>query len=248
MNKIDKKIFMCVLLICVILGGCFYFFGHRGHSKKEGVAYIQAQENKDTKKIQESLAEKRKADKLAKIESGELDVFSLFDDYVILGDSRVLGFIDYNFLPSNKVLASRGAKVTSIEDYAATIKEINPSSIYLSYGVNDLKSNVGNGAQGYSDIYKQQIQMMLDVCPHAKIYVNSIIPVSQEALKESPDYEKIPEYNAAVKQMCEENGWIYIDNDSLMSSYPDLYEGDGIHFKPQIYQYWSINMIDATEE
>ena len=52
---------------------------------------------------------------LEQLESGQINVWSLFDDAVILGDSRVVGYEFYDFLPDERVLAEGGATIRNVE-------------------------------------------------------------------------------------------------------------------------------------
>lgn len=64
-----------------------------------GVEYLQSLEEKDTSAVEETLKAMRQEEIAAQREqriqalvSGETDVWSQFEDYVLLGDSRAVGF------------------------------------------------------------------------------------------------------------------------------------------------------------
>lgn len=104
-------------------------------------------------------------------------------------------------------------------------------------------------AGGYDKVYQEQIQKVLERCPDATIAVNSIIPATDEAVAESPRWNKVDEYNAKVKSMCQENGWIYIDNTEIsQNGDAPIYQADGVHFLPSFYTTWAENMILGLEQ
>ena len=111
-------------------------FTSKEHTSK-GVAYIKEQEALKTKKLSKKLTNKRIEEKTTLIKEGKIDVFSMFDDYALYGDSRVYGFGSYGFLPWNSVFAAAGNTILNITDFNDQVKQINPSNLYFSYGVID---------------------------------------------------------------------------------------------------------------
>ena len=51
----------------------------------------------------------------------------------------------------------------------------------------------------------------------------------------------IPQFNEILKQICEEEEVTFIDNSELISD--ELYEQDGIHFRPQYHEKWAKHMV-----
>ena len=136
------------LAVCIcLLTGC--------ESHNEGVSYIKEQESLDTKELSKHLTNKRIEEKLSLVREGKLDVFSMFEDYAIYGDSRVYGFASYGYLPWNRVFADAGNTVLNISDYSEALKEINPSNIYFSYGVNDMGLDLKTENGTYGDLYEE---------------------------------------------------------------------------------------------
>ena len=54
----------------------------------------------------------------------------------------------------------------------------------------------------------------------------------------------IPQFNEVLRQLCEEEGVTFIDNSELLSD--ELYEQDGIHFRPEYHRKWAIHMIQVA--
>ena len=178
--------------------------------------------------------------------SGELDVWSLFQDYVFLGDSRVTGFFYYGFLPSARVLAGSGDTIRSIEPLMDEIVALHPSRVYLSFGINDLNIGFWNDPDEYTAEFVETADMMREALPELEIYVNSILPVQDFALKNGAEWYRVPEYNIALREMCEEHGYVFVDNDGIVAEHQDEYSEDGIHLNDAFYPYWGTNNIIAT--
>ena len=213
----------------------------------EGVAYIKEQEALKTKKLSKKLTNKRIEEKTTLIKEGKIDVFSMFDDYALYGDSRVYGFGSYGFLPWNNVFAAAGNTILNITDFNDQVKQINPSNLYFSYGVNDMGLDLKKEGGTYADLYEEKVKEVLKIVPKAHVFINSIIPPTAETLTENPRWDKANEYNTQLKAMCEKNGWTYIDVTSVTDDgNPEYYQADGVHFIRDIYPIWAQKMIDAT--
>lgn len=171
----------------------------------------------------------------------------MFDDYALYGDSRVYGFGTYGFLPWNSVFAAAGNTILNISDFNEQLKQINPSKLYFSYGVNDMGLDLKKEGGTYADLYEEKVKEVLKIVPKAHVFINSIIPPTAETLAETPRWGKANEYNTQLKAMCEKNGWTYIDVTGVTENgNPEFYQPDGIHFVRDIYPVWAQKMIDAT--
>ena len=60
------------------------------------------------------------------------------------------------------------------------------------------------------------------------------------------NYKNIPEYNEALKKMADDLGVCWIDCDSYLDDYPELYDTDGQHFFPDMYPIWARTMLKAA--
>lgn len=214
----------------------------------QGQKYLKQQEEKAVDDLSEKLKETKYQELQQGIDEGKVDLFALFDDAVIFGDSRAMGFSVYHFFPDSHVLADSGATVEYISNWLDQVETINPTYIFFSYGVNDMGMRLDD-VGGYDKVYQEQIQKVLERCPDATIAVNSIIPATDEAVAESPSWNKVDEYNAKVKSMCQENGWIYIDNTEIsQNGDAPIYQADGVHFLQSFYATWAENMILSLEQ
>ena len=114
---------LCAVLLTVWVLGSMPAAPKEGAAVAAGTAYLDSAAAKDASAIAETLREREKQRRaellakqkqeerdalVAKITSGELDIWSMFDSYVILGDSRAVGFYYFDFLEKSRVLADGG--------------------------------------------------------------------------------------------------------------------------------------------
>lgn len=220
-----------------------------------GIEYIRSQESLDPAEVEnrikgiraEELAASR-AQRLEDLANGTINVWSMFEDYVVIGDSRALGFSYYGHLPEERVIAELGATILGVEDKLDMIRRLNPSNIYLSFGANDLNTYLWMDGTSYAERYRQLIELLQTEFPGAVIVVNSILPIHEPSYSSQSIYQKVPEFNEALRRMCGETGAIFVDNTDMAEAHADLYEGDGIHFSSAFYPYWAANMIETALE
>ncbi|MBD5424073.1 MAG: hypothetical protein HDR44_02985 [Allobaculum sp.] len=215
-----------------------------------GLEYLSTQENIDFTEISSKVDERNRADAMTRISNPDdiMSMWSLFKNTILMGDSRVYGFMSYGFLPENQVLAAAGYTINNIPEFEDTIAAQQPGVIYLSYGVNDMGLNIGanEGENGYQTVYERNIKALLEKSPNSKIFVNSIIEPTPEALAKNPNWNKVEDFNRQIKEMCERNGWTYVDNSALSAGgTAPIYASDGVHFFSTFYEEWAKNMLTA---
>ena len=244
--KKQKKIpYRGLIVIVLVILGVWLFFPRTNTTL--GLEYIQKQEKLSVDSVSSELAKLRKEEMRKAQDAGTLNPFSLFRDYVIFGDSRVMGFSSYGYLESSRVLAGTGHTINNIPDWQDNVKTIRPSNVYFSYGVNDMGLDIDSQEGGYDGVYEGHIKKVLKNCPKdANVYVNSILPATEEAVKKSPAWNQVKKYNKKIKKMCEKNGWTYIDNDEITDNgKADIYQPDGIHFASSFYPTWALRMNEG---
>ena len=138
-----KLLILAGVLLLVVLAGVTLFFLMRGRGSgasqtKAGLKYLKTLESRDARAIEDEIKAIKKEEQKEALENGELTVWEQFDDYVIMGDSRTMGFDQYGFLPSERILAHGGATIADIPDYMESLRSLNPSNIFLCYGLNDV--------------------------------------------------------------------------------------------------------------
>jgi hypothetical protein len=249
-------LFSVVLLIVVIV--ILTTRAGTGSSAKEvkaGVAYLESLEAQDPSQVEEGLRAIRQAKLdaerdalIQKVLSGETDVWSMFEDYVILGDSRAVGFYYFDYLDKSRVLAGGGETIANIPDHLEEMKALDPSCIFLCYGLNDVSIGYWNTKEEYVAAMGEAIKNLQAALPNAKIIVSSILPARDPAFERASAWYNIPDYSAAVEAYCRENGIAFANNDKISAEHADLWQTDGIHVRPEFYPYWAANLIAAMLE
>lgn len=245
-NLSKKQLYITVALLFFL--AVIIFFKIVKHSirsaeESKGIAYIEDLENRDLEQIKKEVGNmkdaqflRRKEEKLRQYQDGEIDIWSFFGDYMILGDSRAEGFKVYEFISDSQVLADRGDKITNILDHEKEIITFNPSVIIFSYGLNDIGQYVS--ADDYVKEYSEVLSKLKSKLPNTQFYINSIIP----KLSEKSSGDSIT-FTNKVEEMCKEQGYGYIDCTALSDENKNLYEQDGVHFKSDFYPIWAEYII-----
>lgn len=238
-----------VLLLILLIGG------NRKNAVdplelQAGLNFLQQQEQKNPDVVRQSRQalyvrrmEEKKDSLLAAVDSGELDPFTLFQDYAVLGDSRGVGFYFWDWMPEERVLADAGNTIRTIPDKYEALKELQPSYVYLCFGINDCGIGFWASGEEYAAEYVQTVRELQKLLPDATIVVSSIPPARDPAFEQSTDWYNIPDWNVAVEAACKEAGILFANCDSVFEEHADLYEIDGIHFLAEIYPYWAGKLI-----
>ncbi len=243
-----------VILILLLVFVLFFRRDRTDNSEKvqQGISYIESLEARNPQDMMQQLIEKQREEEsakvdeiLAKIDSGEISVWSQFNDAAILGDSRAEDFVFDGFLTTANVYAEKGTMCTDAMDYIDAVAAANPSRLFFTYGMNDV-DGYWNTSKDFIDGYTKVIKAYREKMPNAAIFVNSIIPVNAHAIENDSNYKNIPEYNAALKQMAEDLNVCWIDCDNYLDDYPDLYDTDGQHFFAEMYPIWARTMLKAA--
>ena len=247
-NKNRKMvwIFAAVLLIAAIV--VFLLLNQSDSSK--GIAYIQKQEELKVDDIQDTLLKKKQAERKEAIAQGKLDVFSLVDDFVFYGDSRVMGYDVYGLLDANRIFAGTGYTFKNVEEWDESLKNLNPSYVFISYGINDLGLKLDEVYEyGYDGLAKEKMNHILEIVPNAKIYLCSIIPCSPSVTQEHPAWANYKNYNEKLKKACSAiENCTYVDTAPLADEgNANIYSGDGIHFTKSFYTDWLNAIVDSMD-
>jgi len=218
-----------------------------------GISYLESLEQKDPESIrqvrkeiyQRQLEEKRELLR-QQLTDGTLDPFSMFKDYVVMGDSRAVGFWYHDFLDKDRVLADGGHTIRNIPRQMEELVALNPSTVYLCYGLNDTSIGYWDTAEEYVTEFMQVVAEIKANLPETTVVVSSILPARDPAFNRSSRWYDIPEWSAALEVACAENGILFANNDQLAVDYPNYWDPDGIHFRPALYPYWAANLVLVT--
>lgn len=215
---------------------------------KDGVSYIKSLEKADTAPVEKEIKEIKKAERKAALESGELDVWQQFNDSAILGDSRAVGFSYFGFVEEGRVFAEGGATIRDITKYTEQLKNLNPSSVFLCFGLNDISIGYWETVDEYLTELDEILGTLKKELPDSTVYVNSTIPAIDPAFEKSEKWRDIPDWNTEIKQHCLDEEIPYIDITETVEEHTDLYDPDGIHMKQEFYDYWAIDMVTEVNE
>lgn len=169
-----------------------------------------------------------------------------FNDSAVLGDSRAVGFDFYGLIDKSRVFAKSGGTLRNVPDYINELKTLNPSTIFLCYGINDVGSLAG--ADDYIKELDNTIAKIHESLPDTVVFINSIIPVTDPGFKKFQKWKEIPDWNAAVKEHCESENIPYVDITDTVEEHSEHYENDGIHMKKAFYEFWAIDMVTEVNE
>ena len=209
---------------------------------KKGTEILKTMDEMDVSKADKKIKELETQEREAEQDAEEQLASEKFADCLVLGDSITQGLYEYGVLDQANVQADRGAGVSAgdnekLADHIARAKEMKPSVLFLSYGMNDVGTQNGD-ADGFIKAYRPVIR-------DTKIYVNSILPTAQIAIDQDSVYAKIPEFNQKLKKLCEKEKVTFIDNTELVKQ--EYYAGDGIHMSTGYYKEWVNHMAEVAE-
>lgn len=178
-----------------------------------------------------------------------------FDDAAFIGDSRTQGLELYNGLGDASYFAVKGLTVrTAVSKPALTVdgqkltvvqavSKKQYGKVYIMLGMNEL---------GWSstDQYLQEYGKLIDTVkkdqPHAKIYVQSILPVSQKKSQEDKVFSNanIEVHNKLIRELAKKKGVSYLDAASALAdsrgNLPDGASSDGVHLNQEYCKKWCL--------
>lgn len=242
-----------VLVVAVLLVICLGSAGKPSAETaqvQDGIVFLESLEQKDPDVVRQArqviykrrMAE-QKEELTAQVKSGEIDPFPLFQDYAVLGDSRAIGFYYSDFLDEERVFAKGGNTIRAIDSRLADLSTLNPSYVFLCYGLNDVSIGFWDNGEEHAVVYMEKIQLIRETLPDATIVVSSILPTTEAAYSVSKAWKKIPEWNKALKAACAENGVLFADCDWVFEEYHKYWVEDGQHLRPAVYPYWGGQLI-----
>ncbi len=168
----------------------------------------------------------------------EKDVTSNFKNSVFIGDSITEGFVINEILAQEYVIAGAGATAGFTYDDVDDLPEKNPDKVFIMLGSDDILMPVDNPKELFRDDLTKLINKIKKELPDCEIYLQSITPVTQDALKQEPRYEGIEEYNEILQELAVKLSVNYADIGELAKENHDLFAEDGIHFKKEFYYLW----------
>ena len=244
------------LLLVMAAGGIFVYSGQARSGKKQedypAVSWIEAQEKENVKSIEAKLAAKETAEQETEAENADNadnadkgSVVERFEGAVLVGDSVATGFLDYQILDADSIVALRGLRTDTAGKEIEKALELTPKVLFLSIGLNDLEYCRGDSGL-FIRRYEERLQEIREADPDLPIYINGILPVLPEAVEKKQALADVDTFNQALKQMCIKWKLTYIDNSQLLAGHEDWYQKDAVHLKSAPYPLWLAHMEEAA--
>ncbi|OIB03866.1 lysophospholipase [Paenibacillus sp. LC231] len=168
--------------------------------------------------------------------SVETEYQALFQNSVFMGDSITEGLSFHDVLKEENVLAGAGKTAEFARQDMAELTKRDPEQIFIHLGSDDILWPTDNPKTYSMKNYAKLIGMIKEKLPQAKITLLSVTPVTAEAEELEPRYKNINDYNQGLKELAEKENIGYVDLSSVFSNGSNnLYDSDGIHFKPEFY-------------
>ncbi len=165
-----------------------------------------------------------------------------FSGVALFGNSQIDGFHIYNSLPGADCLYRVGLNVKSAfekpmlgekKPVLDKLAEKQYTDIFLTFGENEL-------GWTYPDVFIEDYRKLLSAVrerqPDAKLYIQSILPVSAEVSQKNEDNTnntRIRQYNELLRKLAEEESVTYIDVAAIVQdaegNLPKEAATDGIH-------------------
>ena len=184
-----------------------------------------------------------------------------YADVALLGNSQIDSFRIYDTLPGADYLYRVGLTVKTVFEKPMInetvpvidkLKDKQYGYIFLLFGENEL-------GWGYPEIFIEEYGRVIDTVrerqPDARVYIQSILPVSAEVSKKNEDNTnnaRIEEYNALLRRLAEEKNVGYLDVAAVMKNeqgcLPDDASADGVHPGKAYCQKWADLIAEQIEE
>lgn len=172
---------------------------------------------------------------------------SLFRNSVFLGDSITEGLSYHEVLAEENVLAGAGKTAEFAMGDMEDLIQRNPKQIFIQLGSDDILWPTEHPLDYAINHYISLIEAIKQKLPQAEITVLSVTPVSEETLGDEPRYRNIPAFNERLKEMAAKEQVGFVDLSVIIAIHPDLYDTDGIHFKPEFYPLMLEALKDQVE-
>lgn len=204
-NNIKKVLIAVGIVAVIIIVVMIVIWWQNSVEEKEriqqGISYLESLESKDIDEVNSKVKAVKAEMSLGQAEENEEAVWIGFEDAVILGDSRAVGFSYYGFLSEEQAIAEKGARITDVEDHIAELKATNPGQAFICFGLNDIQSGLWDDPESYSEQCAEIIEMLMKELPQCDIYLNSILPAGDAAIASDSNYTRIGEYNDSMKRV-----------------------------------------------
>ncbi len=174
-------------------------------------------------------------------------------DVVMVGDSHIEFFDFPEYVGQVRNRGIRGDYSAHVAERVATIAPYKPSKLFMEIGVNDLVF-LGISPDSVVSNYAKALETMRRFSPDTKVFVQSILPVS-EVHPEHPSLSHkngvIQTANRLLQALCEKEKMVFVDLDPAFRLHGELdprYTRDGIHLTEEGYRVWARILLPLIKE
>ena len=162
------------------------------------------------------------------------------DTTLFLGDSNTARMYRvFDYCSYDNAIGSVGMSARSLQNYACVkfsgygsyvtmpqaVALMQPRRVIVTFGTNDLDPNYS--AAAFAESYRAGLQAIADAYPAADIIVNAIPPLGRSHSNASLTQSQVDEYNKAIVEMCDANGWKFLNSAEALKDAATGYAKDG---------------------
>ena len=136
-----------------------------------------------------------------------------FSDTVLFGDMIIAGIEDYGYLTSSTIVSDNNLTTDKALNYVSDVKDKNPSKVYVLVGLNDLNYGTRT-ADNVAERIGTLVSSLKESLPSAKIYVVSLLPITENFESKSSVKIKQTDIDEVNKKLAESSasmGMTFID-------------------------------------
>ena len=155
-------------------------------------------------------------------------------DYIkntlFIGDSNTVRYMSYGMCSLDNAIGVIGMGAGQIRSLGCVnfktytdlvkipkaVSIIQPQRIVIGFGTN----NLGGNLKTYITEYTKGIKAIYEAYPYCTIIVNAIPPVDKQRDYPNVTMQDVDEFNEALVEMCEENGWKFLNSSEALKD-PD---------------------------
>lgn len=168
-----------------------------------------------------------------------------YEGTAFAGDSIILRIVSCGYLDESVVCGVVGRGLYDCDDVLERAISLQPYVVIIGFGANDMVA-YGADTDAFIADYDRAIKKIEAGVPTATIYVNSVMPGQPGNPTVPESFQYCDDYNIALSEYCEENGYTFIDSRFILEAYPELYDDDGFHPTWEFYPMFLTYVGDIT--
>ena len=168
---------------------------------------------------------------------------SLYSDTVIVGNSRAESIVRCGLLTQNEVIWEWAAHVDEVMDIVVQAANLYRKNVLFIFGVNDLGYYTYR-TNDFKRDYGALIDAYREINPTGEIYIQEIIPVNEAYRFRWYNMDRVVDYNAVLRELCEEKGCTFVSSVQYAIEEFLLDDGAGVHYNYQYHLYWAQTMAN----